>query len=130
MAKESRKPDAIANTAGVGGGTTLLGLAQQLPDDIGFWKQFAIMAAPAATLAIAAIWVVVGRSLVGLVRWIHLSLALREARRINAKVQADQNATAAHKRKTRQNLERLEQVRMEALSDETNSIRTALTESK
>ena len=126
MAK--KKLETTAGVAGVGGGTSLLGIAALLPPDWVVTKAFLTYVSPAASVA-GAYGLIHGRQLLNL--WIckrQLRAAVAEARGIRDEVHRNPNSSAEHKQQAQENVEMVERIVMEVIKDNTDRARAVLKE--
>lgn len=123
MAASKRKsPGVRAGVAGIGGGTTLLGLAQHIPASAGVWRDVAVYAAPTATVALAYLSSLCASLFTGWARRLQIHIALGRARKQRDRILKDPMSTNDLKSKAIENVERFEALLMEIGLDETNSI--------
>jgi hypothetical protein len=120
------KTDVKAGAAGVGAGTSLLGLANLIPDSYPVTKAILIYISPASVMAISYVWWVVGGVLQEKIRQNQIDRALKDARKIRDVVNANPASSDAHKKRVQDNVEKLEELALAVISDRTEDVRTTL----
>jgi hypothetical protein len=115
-----------AGIAGAGGGTGVLGLAALIPENHAFIKQLAIYSAPTISIVLAATAARATDLAVKLyTRW-EMRWTLKQARRLRDEIVNSPHSSAAHKKLVQGNVEKLERLAMEIVTDPTDSISARL----
>jgi hypothetical protein len=115
-----------AGIAGAGGGTGLLGLAALIPERYPAVKQLAIYSAPTISIILAAAAARATDLAVTLyTRW-EMRWTLRQARQLRDEIINSPHSSAAHRRQVQGNVEKLERLAMEIVTDQTHSVSARL----
>ena len=115
-----------AGIAGAGGGTGLLGLSALIPEKYSVIKQLAIYSVPTISIILAATAARVTDLAVKLyTRW-EMRWTLQQARRLRDEIVSSPHSSAAHKKQVQGNVEKLERLAMEIVTDPTDSITARL----
>lgn len=126
MAHIEHRLNTKASVAGGGAGTFLLALADRIPAAYPLLKSTMIYISPAASVALAAIWVIAAAWLRRRKRRSDMNAIIAEAREMCVTVCNDPAASVEHKEKARKNLEEFEALSMELLKDEAEVVRAQL----
>lgn len=123
---EQKRLSAEAGLAGGGAGTVLLAIADRLPPDWGMVKGVLLYASPAASVALAALWVFAAAWVRAWKRRRDVQALIDEARQMRDRVLQDANASAQHKQKAKKNFEQFEALGIDLLKDEMTLVRAQL----
>lgn len=117
-----------ANIAGAGAGTGLLGLANMIPDQYQVYRNILIYISPTAAVGISFVWMFVSSIVSRKIVNSELNKAICDVRKIRDDVFANVSTTNEHKHKLQENVEKLEKLALEVISDNAEHVRSKLKE--